>query len=82
MAKQFSLVVAAGALAFALFSAVAFGQSSTPAPGKDDHPAAAANTTSQSPEQLAPSKTSGTISVEGKTIAYTAVAGTLDRGRN
>jgi carboxypeptidase C (cathepsin A) len=81
MARQFSSVLAAGALALALFSAAAFGQASNPAAGKEDHSAAAVpNAASQSPEQFAPSKTEGTVDVEGKTIAYTAIAGTLTVG--
>jgi len=44
MEKQFPSLLMAGALALALLPATSFGQSSNPAPGKDDHPAAAANT--------------------------------------
>jgi carboxypeptidase C (cathepsin A) len=80
MAKQFSSVLTAGALGLALLTAAALAQASNPA-GKEDHPASAAsNPESQSPEQFAPSKTSGTVAVEGNTIAYTAVAGTLTVG--
>ncbi len=81
MARQFSSVLVAGALTLALLSAGALGQSSKSATGKDDQPAAPAlSATRQGPEQFAPSKTEGTVEVEGKTIAYTAIAGTLTVG--
>ena len=81
MARQSSSVLVAGALALALLSAGALGQSSKSATVKDDQPAAPAlSTTRQGPEQFAPSKTDGTVEVEGKTIAYTAIAGTLTVG--
>lgn len=74
-------MLTAGALALALLPAPSLGQSSNPAAGKSDHPAAVApNTASQIPEQFAPSKTGGTVEVEGKSIAYTATAGTLTVG--
>ncbi len=75
MSSQLSCVVAAGALAIALLPASAFCQPSDLA-AKEDRPPAAA----QTPEQPAPSKTSGTVDIEGKTIAYTAIAGTLTVG--
>ena len=81
MARHFSSVLVAGALALALLSAGALGQSSKSATGKNDRPAGVApSTTRQGPEQFAPSKTDGTVEVEGKTIAYTAIAGTLTVG--
>jgi carboxypeptidase C (cathepsin A) len=81
MARQFSSVLTATALALALLPAAAFGQSSNPVAGKDSHsPATSPSIASESPEQFAPSKTEGTVEVEGKTIAYTAIAGTLTVG--
>jgi carboxypeptidase C (cathepsin A) len=81
MARQLSSVLTAAALALALLPASAFSQSPNQSAGKEDHPgAAASNPESQSSEQFEPSKTSGTVEVEGKTIAYTAIAGTLTVG--
>ena len=81
MPRQLCSVLAVGALSLALLSGAAFCQSSSPSAGKDDHPVAAApSTTSQSREQFAPSKTEGTVEIEGKTIAYTAIAGPLTVG--
>ncbi len=77
MQRQLSCVLAAGALAVALLPAAAFCQDKSAGQAtKEDHP----SSESQAPVQAAPSKTSGTISVEGQTIAYTAVAGTLTVG--
>jgi carboxypeptidase C (cathepsin A) len=70
-----------GAVALALLPAAAFSQSSNAAAAKHDPSVAAApNGASQTPEQFAPSKTEGTVEVEGKTIAYSAIAGTLTVG--
>ena len=80
MARQFSSVLMAGAVALALLPVAAFSQPSNSAAGKDDSAAAAQNSASQGPEVFAPSKTEGTVEIEGKTIAYTAIAGTLTVG--
>ena len=80
MARQFSSVLMAGVVALALLPVAAFSQPSNSAAGKDDSAAAAQNSASQSPEVFAPSKTEGTVEIEGKTIAYTAIAGTLTVG--
>ncbi|HEY5255978.1 MAG TPA: peptidase S10 [Acidobacteriaceae bacterium] len=80
MARQFSSVLMAGVVALALLPVAAFSQPSNSAAGKDDSAAAAQNSASQGPEVFAPSKTEGTVEIEGKTIAYTAIAGTLTVG--
>jgi carboxypeptidase C (cathepsin A) len=80
MARQFSSVLTVGTLAFALLPAAAFSQASSVAAGKGDSATASPNPASQSPEVFAPSKTEGTVEIEGKTIAYTAIAGTLTVG--
>ena len=80
MARQFSSVLMAGAVALALLPVAAFSQPSNSAAGKEDSAAAAQNSASQGPEVFAPSKTEGTVEIEGKTIAYTAIAGTLTVG--
>ena len=80
MTRQFSSVLMAGAVALALLPVAAFSQPSNSAAGKDDSAAAAQNSASQGPEVFAPSKTEGTVEIEGKTIAYTAIAGTLTVG--
>ena len=80
MVRQFSSVLMAGVVALALLPVAAFSQPSNSAAGKDDSAAAAQNSTSQGPEVFAPSKTEGTVEIEGKTIAYTAIAGTLTVG--
>lgn len=81
MPRQLCSVLAVVAMAIGMLPASSFCQSSNPAAGKEDHPAAAApNSAFQSPEQFAPSTTSGTVEIEGKTIAYTAIAGTLTVG--
>lgn len=74
MRKRSCRFLATWGLAIALVSAMtAFCQ---------DKPAdnAAKNDHSQTPSQQTPSTTSGTVDVEGKTIAYTAIAGTLTVG--
>ncbi|MES2222276.1 MAG: peptidase S10 [Acidobacteriota bacterium] len=80
MARLFSCGLAAGALALALFPASSVSQSSNSTAKKEDHPASSPNAVSQQPEQFPPSKTEGTVEVEGKTIAYTAIAGTVTVG--
>lgn len=75
MPRQWSCVLAAGALGLALLPAAAFCQPSDHAV-KEDHPSSEA----QASVQIAPSTTSGTVNVEGQAIAYTAIAGTLTVG--
>lgn len=75
MPRKWSCVLAAGAVFLTLWSAAAFCQPSDHTV-KEDHPTHEA----QAPVQGAPSKTTGTVNVEGHTIAYTAIAGTLTVG--
>lgn len=75
MSRHWSCVFAVGVLVLALLPGAAFCQPSDHA--AKDNPA---SSEAQSPIQNAPSKTSGTVNVEGQTIAYTAIAGTLTVG--
>ncbi|MGH9616629.1 MAG: S10 family peptidase, partial [Acidobacteriaceae bacterium] len=80
MPRQFSSLLMAAALASACFPSLSLCQSSSSHASDNvlnaDHPTPA----SLEPVQVAPSTTSGTVNVEGKTIAYTAVAGTITVG--